>query len=125
MTLKQSAIGLVTALVFSTSATAQSGLASYYGGGEKLNRHTSNGEVFRPHGLTCAHRSLPIGTRLLVRYKGRQVVCRINDRGPASWTGRSLDLSFGSARLLGTVGQGVANVEFTVLPTYHRLFAGY
>ena len=68
-------------------------MTSWYGGGERLNRHTASGEVFRPHGLTAAHRSLPLGTRLAVSYGGRTVVVRVNDRGPAAWTGRSLDLS--------------------------------
>src|SRR5271168_3953861 len=41
-------------------------LASFYGHGERLNRHTSDGEVFDPNGLTAAHRNLPIGTQLRV-----------------------------------------------------------
>ena len=88
-------------------------IASLYGAGEKLNRHTSNGEVFNPHAMTAAHRTLPMGTRLLVRHKGRSVIVRINDRGPAAWTGRSLDLSRGAAQKLGL--PGVAPVRFVVL----------
>lgn len=85
-------------------------LASWYGGGERLNRHTANGERFNPHALTAAHRTLPMGARLLVAYAGRSVVVRINDRGPARWTGRSLDLSRAAARALGITGAGVARV---------------
>ena len=47
--------------------------------------------------LTAAHRTLPMGTRLRLTYAGRSVVVRINDRGPAVWTGRSLDVSRGAA----------------------------
>ena len=66
---------------------------SWYGGGERLNRHTASGAVFRPNGLSAAHRSLPLGTRLQVTYNGHAVVVVVNDRGPAAWTGRQLDLS--------------------------------
>lgn len=85
-------------------------LASWYGGGERLNRHTANGERFNPRALTAAHRTLPMGARLLVAYAGHSVVVRINDRGPAAYTGRSLDLSRAAARVLGITGAGVARV---------------
>ena len=84
--------------------------SSWYGGGEKLSRHTANGEVFRPDGKTAAHRTLPFGTRLHVCYNSCTTV-RINDRGPAAWTGRSLDISRGAARSIGLYGVGVANVR--------------
>lgn len=91
--------------------------ASFYGGGkgERLARHTANGEVFRSHGLTAAHRSLRFGTHVRVSRGGRAVVVRINDRGPAKWTGRCIDLSYGAARRLGMVGVGVAPVRLQVL----------
>ena len=88
--------------------------ASWYGGGEKLARRTASGEVFRPNGLTAAHRSLPLGTRLIVSANGRSVTVRVNDRGPAAWTGRSLDLSRGAARALGMIGAGTARVSYRV-----------
>lgn len=84
--------------------------ASWYGGGERLSRHTANGERFNPGGFTAAHRTLPFGTRLRVSYGGRSVVVRINDRGPARWTGRSLDLSRGAARALGMGGSATVRV---------------
>jgi rare lipoprotein A len=87
-------------------------MASWYGGGEKLARHTASGEVFQPNGLTAAHRTLPLGTRVRVACNGRSVVVRINDRGPAKWTGRSLDLSKGAARALGIIGKGTARVTW-------------
>lgn len=90
-------------------------LTSWYGGGERLNRHTASGEVFRPHGLTAAHRNLPLGTRIAVTYGGRTVVVRVNDRGPAAWTGRSLDLSRGAAVALGFARQGTARVRIAIL----------
>lgn len=90
-------------------------LASFYGHHEKLNRRTSTGEVFNPLGLTAAHRTLPFGTMLRVAYAGNEVVVRVNDRGPAEWTGRALDLSYGAAMRLGFVPQGTAHVIVTVL----------
>lgn len=80
--------------------------ASFYGHGERLNRHTANGEVFRPRAMTAAHRTLPFGTQVKVLYGGRSVVVRINDRGPASWTNRAIDLSSGAASVLGFPGTG-------------------
>lgn len=80
--------------------------ASYY----KHGSHTATGERFNPHGLTAAHRTLPFGTRLRVCLNGC-VVVRINDRGPAKWTGKSLDLSLGAARAIGMVRAGVATVQ--------------
>lgn len=88
-------------------------VTSWYGGGERLNRHTASGEVFRPHGLTAAHRSLPLGTRLRVCYRGC-VVVRVNDRGPSVRTGRSLDLARGAAAAIGLTRVGVAMVRMAV-----------
>jgi rare lipoprotein A len=93
-------------------------LASWYGGGPRRyepNSHTANGERFNKWALTAAHRSLPFGTRLLVTHGGRSVVVRINDRGPAKWTGRSLDLSKGAAARLGMIGAGTAHVRYSVV----------
>jgi rare lipoprotein A len=87
-------------------------IASFYGGGEYLNRRTASGEVFRANDLTAAHRTLPFGTRLSVCYRSC-VVVRINDRGPAASTGRSLDLSRAAARAIGM--PGVGRVSATVL----------
>ena len=93
---------------------ANSSLASWYGGGEKLSSRTASGEAFHPDGLTAAHRSLPFGTRIEVRSGARSVVVRVNDRGPAKYTGRSLDMSRGAARALGMIGRGTARVTWRV-----------
>lgn len=90
--------------------SAQSGVASWYAEGHT----TANGERFRPDGLTCAHRTLPFGTRVQVTYNGRSAVCRVNDRGPFI-RGRALDLSRGMARAIGMLGAGVARVSYRVL----------
>jgi rare lipoprotein A len=92
--------------------------ASFYGGGPRIfepNTHTASGERFDQWGLTAAHRTLPMGTRLLVSHGGRSVVVRVNDRGPAAWTGRSLDLSRGAASRIGLIARGSGPVHVQVL----------
>ena len=86
---------------------------SFYGY-ESGNR-TASGEHFRPEGLTAAHRTLPFGTHLRVCWRSRCVVVRVNDRGPAAWTGRGLDLSRGAAQRLGMLHAGVAVVDVEVV----------
>jgi rare lipoprotein A len=105
----------VLLLVLTGAACAGQCRASWYGGGEYLNRHTANGERFNPRALTAAHRSLPFGTRIRVTYRGKSVVVRINDRGPARYTGRCLDLSRAAADAIGMRRAGVGNVTYRVM----------
>lgn len=86
-------------------------LASYYGHGERLNKHTASGQVFNPNGLTAASLIYPLGSRLLVSNGRHSVTVTVNDRGPAAYTGRSLDLSYGAAKLLGMIEKGVVSVH--------------
>ena len=97
------------------SGYTQVGLASWYGR-EQEGTLTASGERFRMHDLTAAHRTLPLGTRVLVENlgNGRRVVVRINDRGPYAH-GRILDVSLGAARALGMVEAGVARVRIVVV----------
>jgi rare lipoprotein A len=92
------------------AALAQCGTASWYHEGAR----TANGERYRPDGITAAHRTLPFGTRVLVRNQrtGRTVTVRINDRGPFI-RGRIIDLSRGAQRVLGM--DGLASVCLAVL----------
>jgi peptidoglycan lytic transglycosylase len=87
---------------------ARIGDASWYGY-EFASRLTANGERFDPRRLTCAHRSLPLGSRVRVTnlLNGRTVLVRINDRGPYV-DGREIDLSLAAARALDMVERGVA-----------------
>ena len=66
-----------------------------------------------PEGMTAAHRSLPLGTKLHVTNpeNGASVVVRVNDRGPFI-KGRVLDLSKGAARKLGFIKAGLTKVCF-------------
>lgn len=87
-------------LIHRTSRTV---VASWYGGGEKLAKHTANGEVFNPNAMTAAMRSCPFGTKVKVTNpkNGKWVIVRVNDRGPAKWTGASIDLTRAAARKIG------------------------
>jgi rare lipoprotein A len=105
----------VMLLVLTGGAYAGQCRASWYGGSEYLNSHTASGERFNPHAMTAAHRSLPFGTRVRVTYRGKSVVVRINDRGPARYTGRCLDLSRSAADAIGMRRAGVGGVTFRVL----------
>ena len=98
------------------AGTVIKGLATYYGK-EFAGRSTASGEVFDPSGLTCAHRTLPFGTKLKVSYpkKGTTVEVRVNDRGPQKLE-RVLDISRGAADELGLTADGVGAVEAEVLP---------
>ena len=90
--------------------------ASWYGApGERLNKYTSTGEQFNPMARTCAHRTLPFGTRVEVAYRGRKTIVRVNDRGPAAWTGRDLDLSRAAASDIGLVAAGSGQVTIRIL----------
>jgi rare lipoprotein A (peptidoglycan hydrolase) len=86
-------------------------VASWYGP-KYHGRQTASGEVFDMNLLTAAHKTLPFGTRLRVTYpsNSRSVVVEVNDRGPFI-AGRDLDLSYGAAKELGMVEQGVARVK--------------
>ena len=95
----------------------QRGVASWYGPGFH-GRLTANGERFDMNELTAAHKTLPFGTRVLVHNPrtGKEVVVRINDRGPYA-KDRVIDLSKAAANALGFKSRGHdAVVPREVLP---------
>ena len=75
---------------------------------------TASGEPFDPEGYTAAHRTLPLGTRLLVSFGGESVRVTVNDRGPYL-AGHDLDLSLAAAREIGLIRPGTAPVRVSVL----------
>lgn len=92
------------------------GMASWYGS-EAPNAKTASGEDFVPSDKTAAHRTLPFGTKVRVRYpkKGTEVLVRVNDRGPFKGD-RIVDLSEGAAEALGLKADGVGEVWLDVQP---------
>src|SRR2546427_97017 len=92
----------------SAPGRVQVGLASWY---DLPGRSTASGERYDQTQLTAAHRSLPLGTRVLVTNlaNGKSVRVRINDRGPFA-RGRVIDVSRAAARRLGMIGMGTTRV---------------
>lgn len=116
---------------FEVPPIAQTGTASWYGDGAWHGEMTANGEAFDPYDHTCAHRSLPFDTLILLesRYTGQRAWCRVNDRGPygaldadgqwqvsvthneeLAWRG-ILDMSIATAESLGSRSQGLRTVH--------------
>ena len=90
------------------------GKASYYA--DKLHgRKTANGERYHRDSMTCAHLRFPFGTRLRVKHleSGKEIVVRVNDRGPYS-NRYIIDLSKTAARELGILQHGHADVELSL-----------
>lgn len=100
---------------------AEGGWASYYGA-ELAGSPTASGESFDPYGFTAAHKTLPLGTQLMVNYAGRSVQVTVNDRGPFT-PGRELDLSQGAADYLGLTQNGVDYVDYSVVGSGYEGYA--
>ena len=93
----------------------ENGLASWYGE-EWQGRKTSSGEPYDMDAMTAAHKTLPLGVYVKVRERrsGREVIVRVNDRGPFV-RDRIIDLSRGAARELGCEELGVVPVRVEAL----------
>lgn len=97
-------------------ATVLRGRASWYGKPFQ-GKKTTSGERFNRFKYTCAHKTLPFGTRLRVTNldNGATVVVRVTDRGPFRHQ-RILDLAEVAARPLGLVAAGAATVVAEIVP---------
>ena len=107
---------LLTAVLFvfcfaSAGAQSRRGKASFYSK-RATGARSASGERIHHDSLTCAHRTYPFGTKLKVTNlrNGKSVVVRVTDRGPHSRS-RIIDLSYGAAKALGMLSQGIAMVE--------------
>ena len=102
-----------TIMGFISLHAQQRGKASFYSR-RATGARTSSGERLHHRDFTCAHRTHPFGTLLKVKNlsNGKEVVVRVNDRGPFG-RGRIVDLSWGAAKALGMLSQGVVDVEIT------------
>jgi rare lipoprotein A len=100
-------------------AFAECGIASTYSSGSI----TANGERYNHMGISAAHKTLPFGTRVVVRNQrtGRAIEVRINDRGPYVG-GRIIDLSTGAKKAFGMDGLAHVCLEVVSLGKggYHR-----
>lgn len=95
-------------------AFRETGRASWY----QLPSPTANGERMQEGALTAAHPFLPFGAHVKVANldNGREVVVRINDRGPFA-KNRIIDVSKAAAAKLGMVRAGVARVKVSLMET--------
>jgi rare lipoprotein A len=105
----------------SAAVPLETGVASWYGP-TFHGKKTSNGETYDQEKLSCAHRTLPFGSYLLVRNldNGSSVVVRVNDRGPFA-KNRIIDLSAAAARIIGMIPTGTARVTLTLIPKEEAL----
>jgi len=89
----------------------QVGQASWYGL-KFQGRKTATGESYDMNQLTCAHRSLPLGSwvRVTNLKNKRSIVVRVNDRGPAL-DDRIVDLSYAAAKAVGLAGIGKVRLD--------------
>lgn len=93
----------------------QRGVASWYGKrfhGQK----TASGEIYDMYAMSAAHPILPIPSyaRVTSLRTGKQVVVRINDRGPFH-SNRAIDLSYAAAYRLGLIATGSGEVEIEAI----------
>jgi len=104
---------LVCAPVEAQSGKQISGVAAYYS--KDYRGLTASGERYDPNKFTCAHRTLPFGTRVRVTdpRSRRSVVVTVNDRGPFD-KGRIIDLSMAAAKELHMLGRGLIRVTAAV-----------
>lgn len=89
--------------------------ASWYGRTFQ-GKSMANGKPFNMHALTIAHKTLPLGTKVLLQNprNGRKAVVTVTDRGPYV-AGRDIDLSLATALRLGTAKEGVARIRMARL----------
>lgn len=101
----------------SSAGYRETGVASWYGR-DFHGQPTSGGETYDMHGMTAAHKTLPIPTWVEVRNlsNGRRVIVKVNDRGPFVGK-RIIDLSYRAAQDLDMIRAGTARVEVRALGT--------
>jgi rare lipoprotein A len=90
------------------------GMASWYGGGERLNKHVAMGHRFDPESLEAAMWDVPLGSKMKITNleNGRTVIVRVTDRGPNRRFGnRIIDLTRGSFAKLAPLRQGLIRVR--------------
>ncbi len=102
----------------------QEGYATWYTAPYK-GRKAANGQVFSDLAMTAAHRTLPMGSLIVVTNleTGQSGAMRINDRGPFV-SGRILDLTIASAKATGVYRQGLSRVRLDVYETPKPIDSG-
>lgn len=104
-------LGKTYRVMDSARGYSEEGTASWYG--KKFHGHrTSSFERYDMYAMTAAHKTLPIPTYVRVTNldNGKEVVVRVNDRGPFH-SSRLIDLSWAAAQKLDYIGRGTARVR--------------
>lgn len=99
----------------SAEGFVEQGHASWYG--QKFHGHkTSNGEIYDMYSMSAAHKNLPLPSYVKVTRldSGKQIIVRVNDRGPFH-SGRIIDLSYAAAHRLGMLQNGTAKVRLEAI----------
>lgn len=109
--LKTKLLSLFFLTLFSINTFAQTGTASWYG----IPHHgkkTASGERFNMYGLSAAHKTIKLGTKVKVTNleNKKSVVVKINDRGPFI-RGRIIDLSLGAKNKISMGGTAKVSIE--------------
>lgn len=97
-------------------AALMCGIATFYGVGDGFHgQRTANGERFDAYSRTAAHPYLPMGTKVRVTNQdnGKQVIVRINDRGPYSHA--DIDLSYAAFAHIESTRKGNATVCYRIV----------
>ena len=104
----------------------ETGLASWYGPGFD-GKPKPLGEAFNMHGISAAHRTLPLPTVVKVTnlQNGKSIRLVVDDRGPFTYQGRIIDLSLGAAKLLGTYSKGLMTVRVQSIPDESLALSNY
>ena len=97
--------------MLSAKGYSEIGVASWYG--SESGNKTSMGTHFRPEGVSAAHKTLPLPSKVRVTnlHNGRSIVLVVNDRGPFK-RGRIIDLSQGAARRIGVKSLAKVKIDY-------------
>jgi rare lipoprotein A len=107
--------GALSLSSFVLSGFEEYGKAGYYA--DKLHgRKTASGELYDKDALTCAHKTLPFGTKVRVTRLDNKafVVVKVNDRGPYH-EGFVTDISRKAAEEIGLIKDGTTRVKLEVV----------
>jgi rare lipoprotein A len=107
------ACGILSGEACAHSAKQISGIAAFYS--KDYKGATASGALYDPKKFTCAHRTLPFGTRVRITDPSthRSVTVIVNDRGPFT-KGRMIDLSLAAAKALHMTDRGLIRVTAAV-----------
>jgi len=109
-------IALISGVIANDSFPIQEGKASWYSIKCNHGTRTASGIPLKNDGMTVAHKTLPMGTKVKVTnlLNGKSQICKVTDSGP--WIkGRILDVTIGVAKKLDFVNRGITRIKLEVI----------